>query len=735
MTASKRPSIPADLRRALALGYSIVPLYEARLGARQPYVQWKPYVETPPTKAVVAKWHSDFPTAMWAVVVGEQRDLAILDFDREEGCATFDRLGLRPNVLTPNDGVHVYVSGIHFPISSGSKVDPEGFPGLDIKGEVSLATFYGDRPSAGAYRVVSLEPTPIEDLPEELRRLLHSRRRAPARPVDPRLLQSFDAFVPGADLLAEALQAVSSGGGRHDANLWLACQLRDERVSFEAAEKLVNEFAAAVRTHGQHEYTAQEAYACLVDAFAAPARAPRRLMQWLPHTDLGNAQRMVLQHGHCLLYCHELGTWLVWDGRRWAPDVNGAVERLAKQTVRSMLADAATISDDLARDKLIAHARRSENVGRIEGMIRLAKSEERVLVRTGELDADPMVLNVRNCVIDLNTGERRDHHPSLLCSKVAAVDFDPGADAPVWMRYLSEVLPDPATRAYVQEVAGYCLTGLTREHVLFLLHGPGGNGKSKFAEALLNVMGDYGQAAPEDLLLAQKGSGPTNDLARLVGARLVVASETDHGRSLNEARVKALTGGDRMSARKLYQDFFDFVPIAKYLIYTNHLPRVRGGDVAMRRRLRKIPFNVFIQEERADKNLSGKLSRERAGILNWALEGLRRYLERGGFAPSEEVLGATTDYLDQEDLIGQFLADATVPDPESMVSIDDLHDALVEWAPGQGYPRAWSRQQLGREMSDRGFLKQTPGKRKVTHYVGLRLRVGPTVREARAHVR
>jgi putative DNA primase/helicase len=229
----------------------------------------------------------------------------------------------------------------------------------------------------------------------------------------------------------------------------------------------------------------------------------------------------VAQHGEDVRYCYLWGKWLVWTEARWERDDAGRVHRLAKETVRSIYGEAAAAEDEDQRKALAQHATRSEAEARIRAMLELAKSE--VPVSPDELDADPWLLNADNGTVDLRTGDLREHRREDLMTKIAPVEYDPNASAPVWERFLERVLPGADLRAFVRRASGYSATGDTSEQCMIINHGTGNNGKSTFQEALTAALGDYAMRAPTEMLMAKRSGGAPNDVARLKGARFVTA--------------------------------------------------------------------------------------------------------------------------------------------------------------------------------------------------------------------
>ena len=435
--------------------------------------------------------------------------------------------------------------------------------------------------------------------------------------------------------------------------------------------------------------------------------------------DLGNGERLLARHGSDLLYVREIGPH-IWSGTHWRR--LGAEEewrRRAHQTARSILEEAQAkykapapsymSESDWKEDarKLMGWSLESGNGGRISAMMR--EAQQYCSVGPTEMDADPFQLNLQNGTLRLEGAceELHPHRAEDRLAKAMPVHFDPDADAPQFKRFLEEVQPDPAIRAFLQRWCGYNLTGDTREQKLVFFYGEGGNGKSVFVDLMASILSDYASTLGIETLLVggrkAGGGDATPDLARLPGARFVRASEPQDGARFDEARIKAITGGEPILARQLHHDFFEFTPQFKLTISGNHKPRIRGNDIGIWRRFLLVPWEQNIPPERQNRDLPRLLWEERSGVLNWMLDGCRMWLE-GGLAIPDAIRAATDEYRSEGDPIGRFIAECLEPLEGHNEPAREVYNAYSRWARASA-EKVWSEKAFAEAMRERGQKK------------------------------
>jgi putative DNA primase/helicase len=400
-------------------------------------------------------------------------------------------------------------------------------------------------------------------------------------------------------------------------------------------------------------------------------------------TDAGNGEYFARLYGDRLRYDHRRGCWLIWDGHWWRDDDTRSVRRLAKEAARARYGRATSITDLRDREAEARFAIGSENRQRLDAMLTAAETEPPIADAGDRWDADTWLLGVANGVVDLRTGALRAGSPGDRITRHSDVRYERDARAPRWLRFLDEVFAgDEALIGFIGRAIGYSLTGVTSEQCLFTCYGTGSNGKSVLLAIIRAIAGGYAANTPFSTFEGRSRTSIPNDLAALAGARLVTASETAEDTRLNESRLKALTGGDPITARFLNHEFFTYRPVAKFWLAVNHKPRVTDDSYGFWRRVRLIPFTRQFGTD-ADRNLVETLTGELPGILAWAVESALAWQTEGLEAPAA-VTAATGSYRIESDPLAEFVATACVVAESYEVAAGPAYRAYLAWAAEAG---------------------------------------------------
>jgi putative DNA primase/helicase len=684
LTSSPLPRPVIEVREAAldyaSRGWRVVPLQSRE---KKPTISdWVNAASADPT--VIRGWFSEASDLNVGILTGQSVGLLVVDIDpRNGGDESLKRLmadigDFPPTVtcLTGGEGLHFYF----LPPPGEAKLRPnlDDYPGIDFKSSGQVVAPPSVHPNGRPYAwkagcspvEISLAPLPVA---------LHS-------------LLSAKSASPAARRSTPSIDGEITEGGRNDALFKRACSLRAKDLS-------PSEIRGAVQVLNA-EWCSPPLEAAEVASLVDSALNYNSTSRYAL-TDLGNARRLVDDLNGAARYVAPSKKWLIFSGTHWRFDTDQEIMRLAKATVDRMLVEAKLVKDPGVRRALEKWARVSQSQSKLGAMVALALSEPGVPIAIDELDSHRHLLNVENGTIDLKTGELLVHQPGHFVTRVIPVAYDPEAKCPEWDRLNEDVadgkqdLPD-----FLRRIAGYGATGETREQCFFVLYGSGANGKSSWLNGVRGVLGPYAMQTPGETLLAQNnGSGIGNDLARLRGARFVTVSEIDEGRHMAVGLVKQATGGEPITSRFLYGEFFEFTPEFKFFLGTNHRPKLNGGDPAIWRRTRLIPFTRVVPPERQDRNLSAKIASEAQGILAWIVRGAQEWYEKG-LQPPGVVTAATEDYRREMDVVGAFLEERTTKSAGSVLS-SALYNAYRVWSVEEGCEPKTSNA-FGRELGKRG---------------------------------
>lgn len=443
--------------------------------------------------------------------------------------------------------------------------------------------------------------------------------------------------------------------------------------------------------------------------------------KYFSYDDTGNAQRFYEAYKEVTRFSYTRKNWYFYNGKIWVIDQEGKVKSLVDGLVEQMKKEPVYVADgvdeDAARKNLQKHIKYSRGSN---GKTNMLKEAQHLLpIQVQDFDKDLHLFNVQNGYIDLKAGKLLDHDKEKYFSKISTVEFTDKIDCPLWEQFLDDIFEgDTELIKYIQRAIGYSLSGTTEEQVMFILFGSGRNGKSVFLDIIGEIFGSYAiNIQPQTIMVKQQTSGATSDIARLDGARFVTTTEPNEGVRLDEGLVKQLTGSDKVTARRMYESEFEFIPQFKLWMATNHKPIIRGTDEGIWRRLAVIPFNLNLSEDEMDKHLKNKLKRELTAILNWAVEGYMEW-QRIGLKEPQAIRDQRQEYRLEMDSVEAFIEDMCTTGATCRDTAKTLYAAYREWASTNGQ-YMMSSTKFGREMAKKYPKLKSSG---TIHYKGVRLK-------------
>ena len=432
--------------------------------------------------------------------------------------------------------------------------------------------------------------------------------------------------------------------------------------------------------------------------------------------------------GEQMKFVVSIGKWLRWDTNdsQWRWCELGEEVEATKQLVLELRRRAHLHAADHPETgaKLTNEVSGLQREPRIRAVINLAKSEPGISMEPQELDAHPELLGVRNGAVNLRTGRLRPNEPVLYITKYVDIEYHESATCPLFKSFLHEIFQnDGDTIDSVHRLAGLTMTGCADEEVIVFCVGTGANGKSIFGNIMTSIMGAHAVTAPPSLLAARRSDdhGPRSDLAMLHGARLVSINELPGGMMLDETVAKQLAGREPISARFLHKEFFTFKPQFTPWVRTNHRPIIKGTDNGIWRRIAIVPFLRTFSPNEQDHGLEKKLRTEKEGVLAWLVEGAKLYL-RSGLKHSHSMKAGLNQYRDDSDLLGEFLADYTISEPDAEVEQSSLFVDYKLWCE-RNQLRPVSKRILTEQLRERGFGQRKSGSER--YYLGLKLTSAP----------
>lgn len=452
-----------------------------------------------------------------------------------------------------------------------------------------------------------------------------------------------------------------------------------------------------------------------------------------PFSDAGQGEAIADLYTNRLRYASRIG-WFIWDGQRWQQDEQFRATQFAKAVarVRQTAVKIRVLPDDAEERKAaqqrqlreLAWTYRAEDENKVRSALSMARSERNIAITPDDLDANDWLIGTPNGAVDLRTGELLSPDPTQLITYSTNIPYYPDAECPRWLKTLNEIFGGNADLiAFMKRWVGYCLTGSTREQRFALLYGNGANGKSTFLNMVRLISGDYATEVPFTTFEPSRQTPGNFELAGLRGKRVVVSSEGAEGAQLNEARIKAVTGNDTITASFKHQNFFTFVPKFHLMLMANHKPTIRGMDVGIWRRVLLIPFlECFFDPlrgiDRRDVGLEEYLkTHEAPGILTWAVQGAVEWYHHG-LNPPDIVIAATEQYRSEMDKVGLFLGERTITKEDATVQSGVLYGDYQKWSEENGL-RPVSNVKFSENLSQRGFTKSRNAKGMIWQGIGM----------------
>lgn len=677
--------------------------------------------------ATIQQWIVEFgeENINWGLACGLGSGLWVVDIDPKksgyESWEQFEEERGEPFITlksrTGGGGRHLFFKTDGRPVPN--KVG--WLDGVDIRGDGGYVILpQGRHASGGTYEWIDWGDTSPAEAPDVLQSLRSTGAGSSTRP------ERRD--------WSRVLQGIPEGQ-RDDMLFAFACYLRralnDERA-------LVEPLVLAAAKNCDPPFPEDEALRKVDQAFKQDHSDPKWMEQWAARfegrevpdedkvyteTDLGNAQRFVDAYKNEFAFVPEWG-WLRHTDIGWETVPDEVAEHQAKSVADLIRADAVKQTDTTDRARMFKFSLKSESMGSISAIVKAARSDPAIMRASEDFDNNALTIACRNGILDLKTGNIRPFTNDDLVTKNTFVRYDPGFILPEWEKFLDDATQgNRELQDYLQRAAGYTLTGLIQEECFFIISGPPASGKSTFIDAIYTALGSYATTSQSEVFMYRRGKdAAVNELARLVGRRMVAVSEIREGESFNESLMKQITGGDKIAARLLYQNTFTFTPQFKLWIATNHDPSAQ--DAAMMRRIKKIQFDHVIPDQLRDPRLKTTLKDPEVGgraVLAWAVRGAQAYLAEGRLTQPYTITAAVHDYRANNDVFGLFISEVFDTVASGTVDLLTAYSQHQMWSLMNG-ERQLRRPQFRQRMVDRGFAISRDSRGKES-FVGLQVKM------------
>jgi putative DNA primase/helicase len=715
------------------LGLSVLPWHYVD-GAKRPAIRWKGLQQRRLSEQELTNQWSSNPMYNVGVVTGAISNLVVVDADDDDAVNwVADNLPQTEWSVETGRGMQFGYRHPGDPVRNRTKINSME---LDLRGDGGYVAMPPSIHKTGTkYQWAFRAPTSTETLP------LYDPKWFPAK-ASPQFnvdlggqIDKSRAFNRASKWIAKRDPAVSGNNG--DTHTFVtACQLvRDFGLPETEALTLMLDWNVANQPPWSTEDLAKKIRSAQRSGSAAIGSkantiAPRvvtDLSGWtnqfnakesieFPENDYGNAQRFAQHYKHIARYAYDNSTWFIWNDQQWKADNSGAAVRLAKTVPSHILREAEQVGGDKASNR-IKHAFRTGAANKLMAMLALATSEPGMPSLTGDFDQDPMKVNTPSGIIDLTNGNLLAHNPELMQSMITAVPYSSTAACPRWLTFIDQICQGSAELSrYLQQLAGYSLTGMISEHIFIYCYGGGRNGKSTFLNTIIKIFGDYAGSAPPNLLVSKRNDPHPTELAFLRKLRMALGGEVKPGERLDEGKLKHLTGGEKITAREMRADFSQFTPTHTLWLAGNTKLKIYATDLGMWERIKLIPFKAIFKDGTRDAKLPEKLLAEGPGILNWCVQGCVDWYEHGFIQP-DAVTTATNEYKADENLFQQWLDERTEAGPHR-VPHKELRQNYIMWCDDNAIKNPASTRAFTNAMREAGYERSSGGAR---NWSGLRI--------------